>query len=153
MLGLFGTLNLASRAMQAQMAGVEVTGQNLANVNTPGYSRQRVQLAASTDINVQGVGNEGTGVNVAGIQRVVNELLNSQVQSQGSAGGYWTALQSALQSAQTGLNDFLTGSSATSTNNSTTANTTDTGLGAQITSFFNAFSADLRSPRANAALR
>ncbi len=47
MLGLFGTLNLASRSMQTQMAGVEVTGQNLANVNTTGYSRQRVQISAS----------------------------------------------------------------------------------------------------------
>ena len=46
--------------MQTQMTGVEVTGQNLANVNTTGYSRQRVQIAASPDM-MTSIGPEGTG--------------------------------------------------------------------------------------------
>jgi flagellar hook-associated protein 1 FlgK len=50
MLGLFGTLNMATRSMQAQMTGVEVAGQNLANVNTTGYSRQSVNIQTSPDI-------------------------------------------------------------------------------------------------------
>ena len=64
MLGLFGALNMASQSLDTQMAGVEVTGQNLANVNTPGYSRQTVDIEASPDIST-GVGPEGTGAEVA----------------------------------------------------------------------------------------
>ena len=43
-MSLFGTLQLASNALQAQQIGLQVVGQNIANVNTPGYSRARVNL-------------------------------------------------------------------------------------------------------------
>src|SRR5664280_2315000 len=48
MLGLFNTLNLGARALQAQETGLEVTGQNLSNVNNPACSRQRVQISTSS---------------------------------------------------------------------------------------------------------
>ena len=113
MLGLFGTLNLASRSLQTQMTGVEVTGQNLANVNTTGYSRQRVQISASPDV-MTSIGPEGTGADATSIQQIVSSLLNSQIQSQYSTSGYWNSQQTALQSAQNGLDEFLNGSGATS---------------------------------------
>ena len=81
MLGLFGTLNLASRSLQTQMTGVEVTGQNLANVNTTGYSRQRVNIASQPGCR-RPLGPEGTGADATGIQQIVSSLLNSQIQSQ-----------------------------------------------------------------------
>ena len=42
----FSTLNTARTALSAQQRGIDVTGQNIANVNTDGYSRQRVDLQA-----------------------------------------------------------------------------------------------------------
>jgi flagellar hook-associated protein 1 len=142
MLGLFGTLNLASRSLQTQMTGVEVTGQNLANVNTTGYTRQAVDIQTSPDISTT-IGPEGTGANVVAIQQVVNAILNSQIQSQQSTSGYWSAQQTALQSAQTSLDEFLNGTgSATSSTNSTT----DTGLSGQLSGLFNAFQAVATSP-------
>ncbi|MGY1695231.1 flagellar hook-associated protein FlgK [Geodermatophilus sp. SYSU D00814] len=42
----FGGLNTASTALWAQRRALDVTGQNIANVNTDGYSRQRVDLQA-----------------------------------------------------------------------------------------------------------
>src|SRR4051812_24199765 len=113
MLGLFGTLNLASRALQTQMAGVEVAGQKLANVNTPGYSRQRVMIQSDTSIPV-GIGMEGTGASVQSIQQVVDTLLNGQIQTQASQTGYWNTQQSALESLQTSLNEFLDSSGTAS---------------------------------------
>ena len=83
MLGLFSTLNLASHSLQAQMTGIEVTGQNLANVNTTGYSRQVVHITANPDIQT-GIGPEGTGANATSIQQIVSNLMNSQIQSQNS---------------------------------------------------------------------
>jgi len=145
MLGLFGTLNLASRSLQAQMTGVEVTGQNLANVNTTGYSRQTVQISASPDILTR-LGPEGTGADATSIQRVVSALLNGRIQSQNSTGGYWNAQQSALQTAQNGLGEFLNGSGAASSASGTTGSTTDSGLGGQLSALFNAFQSVATSP-------
>jgi flagellar hook-associated protein 1 FlgK len=149
MLGLFGTLNLASRSLQTQMTGVEVTGQNLANVNTTGYTRQSVEIQTSPDASTS-IGPEGTGANAVAIQQVVNALLNSQIQGQQSISGYWNAQQTALQSAQTSLDEFLNGTgSATS---STSGNsTTDTGLSGQLSGLFSTFQAVAASPTSVAA--
>jgi flagellar hook-associated protein 1 len=140
MLGLFGTMNLAARSLQTQMTGVEVTGQNIANVNTTGYSRQRVQISASPEIPT-GIGPEGTGAEATAIKQIVSNLLNSQIQTQGSTGGYYNAQQSALQSAQDALAEFLSGSGATSSTSSTATDTAGSGLSTQLNDFFNAFSA------------
>lgn len=146
MLGLFGTLNLAARSLQTQMTGVEVAGQNLANVNTTGYTRQRVDIQTSPDISTA-IGPEGTGANAVAIQQVVNTLLNNQIQNQQSVGGYWNAQQSALQSAENALDEFLNGTGATdSTSSSSSVDTTDSGLSAQLSGLFNAFQSVATSP-------
>ena len=46
----FSILNTAFRGMSAAQAGIDVTGQNVANVNTPGYTRQRVQQSATAPL-------------------------------------------------------------------------------------------------------
>jgi flagellar hook-associated protein 1 FlgK len=135
--------------MQAQMTGVEVAGQNLANVNTTGYSRQRVNIQTSPDITT-GIGSEGTGANAASIQQIVNTLLNSQVQGQQSTSGYWNGQQSALQSAQNGLDEFLNGSASTSSTTSATSDSS-TGLASQLSGLFSAFSAVATSPTSTTA--
>ena len=43
---LLGNLTLAARALEAQQRGLEVAGQNIANVNTPGYARRVVDLVS-----------------------------------------------------------------------------------------------------------
>lgn len=45
MSGLFGMLGAAARALDAQRFGLDVTGQNIANVNTTGYARRRPLLS------------------------------------------------------------------------------------------------------------
>ena len=40
MMDIFGVLNMGSKALMVQQKGIYVTGNNIANVNTPGYSRQ-----------------------------------------------------------------------------------------------------------------
>src|ERR1700733_10734168 len=123
MLSLFGTLDMASRAMQAQMTGVDVTGQNLANVITTRYTRQTADIQTSPDISTS-IGEEGTGANVVAIQQAVNSMLNGQIVTQQSSSGYWSAQQSALQSLQTNLNEFLNGTASTSSTSSDTTSDT-----------------------------
>jgi flagellar hook-associated protein 1 FlgK len=117
MLNLMGALDMASRSMQTQMTGVDVAGQNLANINTQGYSRQTVDIQTSPDIQTS-IGSIGTGANAVAVQQAVNNLLNSQIVTQQSSGGYWTAQQSALQGAQTSLNEFLNGTGSTTSTSS-----------------------------------
>lgn len=148
--GLFGTLELARRGMAAQMAGVQVAGQNLANVNTPGYSRLRVTLSATPDAHGEN-GAEGTGVQAVNIQRVVDDVLNGRIVSQASLQSYWTAQQTALTSAQTSLNEFLDGTGSTDTSSvSTIASTANASLSSQLSNFFNAAQA-LTQPQGNTA--
>ena len=140
MLGLFGTLDLARRSMAAQMAGVEIAGQNLANVNTRGYSRQRVNLEASPDLSATN-GFAGTGVSAASIQRITDDLLNGRIQAQNGVQSYWTAQQSALTDAQTSLNEFLNSTGSTDASTSTaTATGAKASLSAQLSDFFKAAS-------------
>ena len=127
MLGLLGTLNLAAQSLQTQMTGVEVTGQNLANVNTTGYTRQTVNIQTTPDIETTS-GPEGTGAEVVSIQQAVNTLLNNQIQGQQSTSGYWNGQQSTLQSVQDDLNEFLSNSGSASSSTSSTGTTTSSGL-------------------------
>ena len=144
MLGLFGTLNLAVRAMQAQQAGVSVSGQNLANVDNPSYSRQRIDLEATISLPTA-AGQEGTGVEVKTIEQMRNALLDSQIQQENSVGSYWTAQQTALEDTQTQLGEFLDGTASTSSSSSSTS-ATSVGLSTQINSLFSAFQAVSADP-------
>jgi flagellar hook-associated protein 1 FlgK len=107
MMGLYGTLNLGTRALQAQSQGLSVAGQNLANVNNPAYTRRRLLLQSTAS------GAQGTGVNAVAIQRIHSALLDRQIQGETSVSGYWSAQQNALQSAQINLGEALSSSAAT----------------------------------------
>ena len=141
MLGLFDTLRLGARALQAQQMGVEIAGQNLANINNPAYARQRLDL--QTSLTVQSpFGPQGTGVQVIGIQQLRNSLLDAQIVGENSVGGYWTSQQTALTNAQTMLGEFL--SSGVSGASSATDN--GTSLSDQLNALFSAFQSVATDP-------
>jgi flagellar hook-associated protein 1 FlgK len=140
MLGLFGTLNLGTRSLQAQRTGVEVAGQNLANVNNPAYSRQRVQIQTSYALPTV-IGSQGTGVEAVAIQQIRDALLDSQVRAESSVVGYWSATQFALQYAQTGLGEYIDSTGAV-----VSANGTTHGLADGLSSLFNAFQSVATAP-------
>lgn len=102
MLGLFGTLSMGARSLSAQRAGVEVAGQNLANVNNPAYARQRVAIATSLTINSE-VGPQGTGADAVAIVQMRSAILDNQIQAEASNRGSLSAQQTALQYTQAAL--------------------------------------------------
>lgn len=71
-------LDIARRAMAAQQTGMNVTGHNIANVNTPGFSRQRLTLA-STSPEHTNWGFVGTGVGVAEVNRVRDGFIDAEI--------------------------------------------------------------------------
>lgn len=76
MAGLLGNLTLASQALQAQQRGLEVTGQNIANVNTPGYTRRIADLVAIAPTEPTSAGN---GVMVAGVRAMRDQQLDRRL--------------------------------------------------------------------------
>ena len=83
---IFSILNTAKLGLLSQQLAIEVTGQNIANVQTEGYSRQEVKFEATTPRSFS-LGQLGTGVRVAGIERSHDEFLFSQILSEGDTLG------------------------------------------------------------------
>ncbi len=75
---LFAALNISVGSLEAQQAGLETTTNNLANMNTPGYSRQRPVLQEADPI-VEGQLAFGNGVQLTGIESLRDSLLNVQI--------------------------------------------------------------------------
>jgi flagellar hook-associated protein 1 FlgK len=133
--GLFGMLEVGSRALQAQQQGVAVAGQNLANVNNPAYARQRLTLQTSAPI-LTGLGPVGTGVDAVAITQLRDALLDGQIRGETSVMGFLQSQQTALQYATAGLGEKLTGSASTG---GTSSVGSSGGLADDLTGLFNAF--------------
>ncbi len=138
MLGLFGTLDLAKRSLSAQQQGLEVTGHNLANVSNTAYSRQRIDIQTSPDLQST-IGPQGTGVDVVGITQLRSALLDRQIQDESSVGGFLSARQQALQDAQAGLGQEVSTQSTSTSASSSTSSGDLTGLASGLSNLFNAF--------------
>lgn len=77
MSGLFSLLSLGANSLQAAQYAQASVGNNAANATTPGYSRRRPTVAEGQAITLP-VGVIGTGVTVAGLQRLRDTLLDAQ---------------------------------------------------------------------------
>jgi len=75
-----GILGTAVSGLKAFQRSLETTSHNISNVNTEGYSRQRVELATKPS-QYTGAGYVGNGVNVANITRSYDQFVTNQVRS------------------------------------------------------------------------
>ncbi|MEX0586963.1 MAG: flagellar basal body protein, partial [Pirellulales bacterium] len=82
-MSLFSSIQLANNALRAQQIGLQVTGQNIANANTPGYIREEVVL---TPARTQRVGslNLGLGVQVSGVIQKIDRFLENRLRNASS---------------------------------------------------------------------
>jgi len=103
-------LNIGKTALAAAQAGINTTGNNIANASTPGYSRQTTIQASALAINY-GYGYVGQGVQVSTITRIYSDLLAKQVNSHQSTSSELNTY--ATQMAQ--IDDLLANSSASLT--------------------------------------
>jgi flagellar hook-associated protein 1 FlgK len=81
----FHGVETALRGLLAQQRAIDVTGHNIANQATEGYSRQRVTSSASTALTIQtatGRAQLGSGVDVTGIERIRDRFADVQVRAQ-----------------------------------------------------------------------
>ncbi len=97
--GLNTALSVATGALAANEAALETVNNNIANANTPGYSREIVNLSANA---AQQIGNVaiGTGVNADSVTGVRDRLLDLRIQQQTSAQSAASAQSTVLSSVE-----------------------------------------------------
>jgi|MudIll2142460700_1097286.scaffolds.fasta_scaffold132508_1 flagellar hook-associated protein 1 FlgK len=111
---LFGVLSTATSALLTQQRAINVTGNNIANVNTPGYSRQRLNLETGLPTQT-GLGMMSYGVTSTDVERVYDRFLGVQLNNENANLGRWEAQKGMLdrvevvfdESAGYGLNQAL----------------------------------------------
>ena len=118
MSGLFGTLNIALSSLATSQDALETTANNVANANTPGYSRQVPVLEAGAPV-IYGSLALGTGVVLDKIQSLRDPILEIQLNQQTQQNSYLNSQLTDLQQIQSGFSSSATG------------------IGADITNFFN----------------
>ncbi|MDR1099135.1 MAG: flagellar hook-associated protein FlgK [Treponema sp.] len=96
MTSTFQGIEIGKRGVQAHQQALNITGHNLTNASTEGYSRQRVEFMPFEPIYLPGLNREetpgqiGQGVVVERIERLRDQLLDRQIVAQASSEGYWT---------------------------------------------------------------
>jgi len=101
---LYSILDTGKSALLSQQYGISVTGHNIANVNTPGYTRQRVQLETNFPISTS-PGQIGTGVGVAEVERVYDRFVGAQIQNETMNLGEWEAYRDSLERLEAVFNE------------------------------------------------
>lgn len=108
MSGIHSILHIATRALLAEQVGVEVTGHNIANVNTPGYSRQRVNAVTSPPV-PSPWGPLGTGVNIQGIDRAFDPFITARLNEKSSLLSDYRTRSAALEQVAAFFNETQEG--------------------------------------------
>jgi len=112
-------LNIGATGLRVADINLQVTGNNIANAGTAGYSRQQAVQTENLPFST-GAGFLGQGVNVTTVKRIYDQYLTAQVQSSQAS----TSAANQLSSLASGLDKYLSDSNSS--------------LGPALTSFFNA---------------
>jgi len=120
-MGLSTAMEIGKNGLNIYRVASEVTSENIANVNTPGYSRQRVILESAPPTTANGFP-MGTGVRISTVERYYDALLQKQLVNAQTTQGYDTTKSTVLQQIEPTFNEV-----------------SNDGLGAAITNFFGAW--------------
>lgn len=105
-------LNTSKESILSHLSAMNITGSNIANIDTPGYTRLRPMFSST---GTKATGDVQIGVEIASVQRIYDKFLDSQIVKQEQIGGFTDAQYSYLQqietifneSTGTGLNDAM----------------------------------------------
>ncbi|WAA09786.1 flagellar hook-associated protein FlgK [Fervidibacillus albus] len=111
MIPTFLGLETAKRGINTQQTALYTTSHNIANANTEGYTRQRVDFTQTTPYPGTGMnrpeipGQIGTGVQAGSIERVRESFLDAQYRMENNKLGYYSTLSSALSKMEDIMNE------------------------------------------------
>ncbi|MDD2336790.1 MAG: flagellar basal body protein [Geobacteraceae bacterium] len=106
-MGINNLFNIATSGVTMARVAMEVTSENIANVNTAGYSRQTAVFETAPVNNSNGF-SLGTGVQLATVQRSHDDLLQLQLVKGNSQYGESETKQTALSHIEPYFNDVTT---------------------------------------------
>lgn len=134
----FSGIGTALSALIAQRTALDVAGQNIANANTAGYTRQRADLTAIGAAQVPSMfavsNGVGSGVRVSGISRAADAFLDVRVRTQTSGAEYLAARADVYVTLEKSLGE-----------------PSSTGLASQLSTFWNDWHDVANSPDKNSA--
>ena len=119
-MSLFGLFDIAKSAIFASQTALTVTSQNIANVNTPGFTRREATFSVSPVALSGNLG--GSGVTVVGIKRYYDQFIQTQLLGQYENYGRSSALNQTLSQIEQIFNEAK-----------------NIGLAVPLTDFFNAW--------------
>jgi flagellar hook-associated protein 1 FlgK len=97
-------MSIGGQALITHQQAISVTSHNIANVNTPGYSRQ--ELAMSTNVPSDSeIGPMGNGVSPDAIERIYDRFINAQINNESQELGRWDAQKNAVESLEMIFNE------------------------------------------------
>ena len=133
----FAGLSIASSGLFAAQRALDITGHNISNANTRGYSRQRLNQAAQDPMSiVGGQGQLGLGVKMQFISQVRDEMLDIKYRTEVNTLGEWEEKYNSISQIEAIFNE-----------------PTDTGIRKVMDNFFeglNSLSKDPSSPTTRA---
>jgi flagellar hook-associated protein 1 len=139
----YSGLQTALSGLEAAQAAIDTTGQNIANANTPGYSRQSVNMTERDPLtiqslsNVTGAGSQlGLGVDITSIGRIRDQFLDIQYRGQNTQTSGDNTSSTLLTQVQAALNE-----------------PSSSGLSGALTQFWSSFNALAGAPTNQGALQ
>lgn len=134
MSGLFAALEAGKRALMAQQVAMNTTSHNIANSTTPGFSRQRVNLQATSPLDTP-QGSVGTGVIALNIDHFRDLFLTGQYRTENSNLSQWSSTNKTLSQIESFFNE-----------------PGDKGLDQQLTDFWNSWENLATNPNTRSAI-
>lgn len=136
-MSLFGSMNTAKTALHTNEQALAITGHNIANANTPGYTRQTADIAA-LPLEVPNPANAPAsallgGVTVAGVQRIRDQFADNEYRADVGDQGMKQMLSNTMDHVEALLNE-----------------PSDSGLQASMSKFFQSFSDLSNNPESGA---
>lgn len=138
MSGLLSTLNTAKSGMNVSQVAIQTTSHNISNINTPGYSRQRVNQSASSPYSMPGKnsnfgeGQIGTGAQIDDVTRIRNSFYDYQYRSESHQYGSTSVKYEYFKNIEGIFNE-----------------PSDTAISSSLNSFFNSWSELSKDPQSS----
>ena len=122
-MSLIGALNIGKSALATHQAAIQTTGNNIANAGNADYTRQTAQIAPTRDHMLRPGVFLGTGVNLTGIQRHIDEALEGRIRGSISDNEGASTTEQWISRVESTLNEL-----------------SDDDLSTQLSTFFNSWS-------------
>ncbi|MEW5744040.1 MAG: flagellar hook-associated protein FlgK [Nitrospirota bacterium] len=121
-MSILGVFDIGKTAMYVTRKSLDTTAHNVANINTPGYTRQELLLENVPSGAFSSTGLSGRGVKTTGVTRLYDSFVSLQIKTEKSNLAYWEAYEQGILKIENVFNEA-----------------SESGLSTAMTDFFNAW--------------